>query len=76
IAGNRVLIELEGSLTLKITRARYAANLTLGRWEESATEHGEILAALECRDAEALSAAMARHMRLTGAAVLQGLETD
>lgn len=73
LAGNAVLLELETSLSLKITRARYAANLQQGRWEESAREHGAILAALEARDGEALSAAMREHMRRTGEAVLQGL---
>lgn len=73
IAGNRVLLEQQEQLTLKITRARYAANLQLGRWDESMREHEAILAALEARDAEALSAAMAAHMRYTGDAVLQGL---
>ncbi|GEK48524.1 transcriptional regulator [Bisbaumannia pacifica] len=73
IAGNRVLLEQQGQLTHKITRARYAANLQQGRWDESAQEHGVILAALEARDAAALSAAMVEHMRRTGAAVLDGL---
>ena len=73
IAGNGVLLELEDSLALKITRARYAANLQLGRWEESAREHQTILEALERRDAEALSQAMREHMRRTGDAVLQAL---
>lgn len=74
IAGNRVLLELETSLTLKITRARYAANMQLGRWDESAKEHEYFLEALEKRDAQALSEAMSLHMRKTGNAVIQGLQ--
>lgn len=74
IAGNRVLLEQQEQLTLKITRARYAANLQLGRWDESIREHEAILAALEARDTEALATAMAEHMRHTGAAVLEGLD--
>lgn len=74
IAGNRVLLELETSLTLKITRARYAANMQLGRWDESAREHEYFLEALEKRDAQALSEAMSLHMRKTGNAVIQGLQ--
>ncbi|ATJ84007.1 GntR family transcriptional regulator [Halomonas beimenensis] len=73
IAGNRVLLELEASLTVKVTRARYAANLQLGRWEESAREHQAILEALERRDGEGLARAMREHMRRTGEAVIQGL---
>ncbi|MFC3285722.1 GntR family transcriptional regulator [Litchfieldella rifensis] len=76
IAGNRVLLELETSLTLKITRARYAANMQLGRWEESAKEHEYFVEALERRDAQALSEAMSLHMRKTGNAVLHGLQQE
>lgn len=73
IADNSVLLELEASLTLKIARARYAANMYLGRWEESAQEHEHILTALERRDGDALSAAMRLHMRRTGDAIMKGL---
>ncbi|EBA00063.1 GntR family transcriptional regulator [Marinobacter sp. ELB17] len=76
IAGNRVLLELETSLTLKITRARYAANMQMGRWEESAREHEYFVEALERRDAQGLSAAMSLHMRKTGNAVIRRLKQD
>lgn len=76
IAGNRVLLELETSLTLRITRARYAANMQMGRWEESAREHEYFVEALERRDAQGLSAAMSLHMRKTGNAVIQRLKQD
>nr|WP_299245866.1 GntR family transcriptional regulator [uncultured Halomonas sp.] len=76
IAGNSVLLELEASLSLKIARARYAANMQLGRWEESAREHEHILAALESRDGDVLSIAMRLHMRRTGDAVVQALTRD
>ncbi|WP_372966613.1 GntR family transcriptional regulator [Marinobacter sp.] len=76
IAGNRVLLELETSLTLRITRARYAANMQMGRWEESAKEHECLVEALEKRDAQGLSAAMSLHMRKTGNAVIQRLKQD
>lgn len=73
IAGNSVLLELESSLSVKITRARYVTNMQLGRWDESASEHERILEALEKRDAQLLSDAMRYHMRKTGDAVIQGL---
>ncbi|RBW51197.1 GntR family transcriptional regulator [Marinobacter sp. F3R11] len=76
IAGNRVLLELETSLTLRITRARYAANMQMGRWEESAKEHECFVEALEKRDAQGLSDAMSLHMRKTGNAVIQRLKQD
>lgn len=74
IAGNSVLLELESSLSVKITRARYVANMHMGRWHESACEHQRILEALEERDAEMLSTAMRYHMRKTGDAVIKGLQ--
>lgn len=74
IAGNSVLLELETSLSVKITRARYMANMLMGRWDESASEHELIIEALEKRDAQALSAAMRMHMRKTGDAVIQRLQ--
>ncbi|MBR9771753.1 MULTISPECIES: GntR family transcriptional regulator [Halomonas] len=73
LSGNRVLKDLEQSLTLRITRARYMANLDASRWEESAREHSYFVEALEARDAQALSEALSLHMRKTGQAVLQGL---
>lgn len=76
ISGNRVLLELEMSLTMRITRARYAANMQLERWEESAREHQYFVEALERRDAQGLSAALSLHMRKTGAAVIKGLESS
>lgn len=74
IAGNSVLLELESTLAVKITRARYMANMQMGRWDESASEHEQILEALEERDAQKLSTAMRLHMRKTGDAVIQGLQ--
>ncbi|WP_048307159.1 GntR family transcriptional regulator [Halomonas sp. PR-M31] len=76
IADNSVLLEFEGSLTLRIARARYAANMYLGRWKESAREHEHILAALESRDGDMLSIAMRLHMRKTGDAIIQELQNN
>lgn len=73
MSGNDVLLELETTLNLKITRARYATNFQPSRWDESIREHACILEALERRDGEALSRAMRDHMRHTGDAVLHGL---
>lgn len=74
IARNSVLLELQASLSVKITRARYMANMQMGRWDESASEHEQILEALEKRDSHKLSAAMRIHMRKTGDAVIQALQ--
>jgi DNA-binding GntR family transcriptional regulator len=73
VAGNSVLLELQSTLTTRITRARYAANMQLGRWQESAQEHAQILEAFERRDGVALSTLMSLHMRRTGDAVIRAL---
>lgn len=75
LADNRVLLDLEAQLSIKIARARYAANFSDNRWAESAKEHEAIMRALKKRDGDAVSAAMRAHMRKTGEAVIAGLHT-
>lgn len=75
LADNRVLQDLEAQLSIKISRARYAANFSDNRWAESAKEHETIMRALKKRDGAAVSAAMRLHMRKTGEAVIAGLRT-
>ncbi|WP_051234228.1 GntR family transcriptional regulator [Halomonas halocynthiae] len=76
ISGNRVLHKLAPSLMTKVTRARYAANMQLERWEQSVEEHELILQALKKRDGPALSAIMSLHMQKTGDAVRQRLQPN
>ena len=44
-------------------RARYVANMTPARWRQAVEEHGEILKALEARDAGLLSRLLRVHIR-------------
>lgn len=73
IAGNTVLLDVYDNLSVKVRRARYLANMQVGRWDESLAEHERILDALTRRDGDELSREMSEHMRHTGDAVLQGL---
>lgn len=50
------------SLAGRIRLARFRANMTQARWDQAMREHEEILAALEARDGEALSAVLNQHL--------------
>lgn len=62
-AGNETLSEMIAGLSGRLRSARYQANLSRERWDQAVAEHGEILAALEARDAVALAAVLRRHLR-------------
>jgi DNA-binding GntR family transcriptional regulator len=62
-AGNETLAEMIAGLSDRLRSARYQANLSRERWDQAVAEHGEILAALEARDAVALAAVLRRHLR-------------
>jgi len=74
LARNEVLAELHAGLLIRIRRARYLANASRQRWNESLAEHRALLAALEARDAERAGRLLQAHMRDTGAAVCAVLE--
>lgn len=75
-AGNRVLAELHTDFSGKIRRARYMANLTQARWDESLHEHEAFMQALAERDGERMGQALRDHMRRTGDVVIQALRGD
>ena len=51
------------NLSGRIRRARYAANMASGRWDQAVAEHEEMLAALEARDGARLAEILKRHLR-------------
>jgi len=61
-SGNATLIQTYASLSGRIRRARYAANLDPKRWDEAVAEHEEILAALAARDGERLAHLLRSHL--------------
>ncbi|MFA7433908.1 MAG: GntR family transcriptional regulator [Gemmobacter sp.] len=73
-ARNGVLAATHRALSLRIRRARYAANLSPDRWAQAVGEHGAILAALQARDGARLGALLRAHMLAKGRAVLERLE--
>ena len=51
------------SLSTRIRRARYIANMTAERWAQAVAEHEQILSALEDRDAPRLAGILRKHLR-------------
>jgi len=72
--GNGVLFNTYCNLSDKVKRARYLANLSVARWDESMAEHEGIMDALRERDAALLSTRLSEHMERTGLVVVAALE--
>lgn len=51
------------TLSGRIRRARYAANMTPARWARAVLEHEEMLVALDARDGTRLAEILKRHLR-------------
>jgi len=69
IARNPILADVYGSLSGRIRRARYLANMDGERWRQAVEEHERMLALLAERDGEALSALLVEHLRHKRAAL-------
>ncbi len=74
LSGNRILASTYQDLMRRASRARYLANLSNGRWDESMDEHEAIMQALRNQDAKALSRCLSDHLMRTGAVVVAALE--
>jgi DNA-binding GntR family transcriptional regulator len=61
-SGNAVLAQTYASLSGRIRRARYAANLDPKRWDEAVAEHELLLQALAARDGQRLSRLLRTHL--------------
>jgi len=61
-AGNPVLANLYATLSVRIRRARYMANLSQARWDQAVAEHEEILNALKRRDGGRLGRLLRDHL--------------
>ncbi|PZQ46178.1 MAG: GntR family transcriptional regulator [Rhodovulum sulfidophilum] len=62
------------SLSARVQRARYVANMTPDRWAQAVEEHEEIVAHLAARDGEKLAATLRRHLANKLTAVRQYLD--
>ncbi len=61
-SGNAVLAQTYATLSGRIRRARYAANVNLARWDQAVAEHELILKLLTARDGPGLARLMRTHV--------------
>lgn len=64
-SGNQVLVEMHATLQSRIKRLRFIGNEGPEKWAGAVAEHEAMMAALSKRDADALSAAIGKHMDST-----------
>lgn len=62
-SANPMLVQIYRTLSGRIRRARYLANMSPERWRKAVAEHEQILAALSRRDGAALADVLRRHLR-------------
>lgn len=60
--GNATLLSMYRSLSVRVRSARYLANMTPARWEQSVNEHEEMIVALDNRDSKELGSILKRHL--------------
>ncbi len=72
LTGNRILASTYEELLMRASRARYLANLSTGRWDESMDEHELIMTALRNRDGT-LGQRLSEHLQRTAEVVITAL---
>ncbi len=72
-ARNKTLLSYWQTLTIRMQRARYLANMSDERWAEAVDEHERIMLFLEKRDGPKLAATLTEHMRNKQESVLRWL---
>jgi|SaaInlStandDraft_1057018.scaffolds.fasta_scaffold09570_4 DNA-binding GntR family transcriptional regulator len=73
-AENKTLIASCETLSLRMQRARYMANMNENRWYEAVQEHEKILSCLVARDGPKLAATLLEHMDAKRASVIRWLQ--
>ncbi|MFZ4808382.1 MAG: GntR family transcriptional regulator [Hyphomicrobiaceae bacterium] len=76
LADNRVLALVHARLIARARRARYRALLTIGRWDQSISEHEALMGALRARKAAQAKRIWREHVRVTGELVAEQLARD
>ena len=61
-SGNYTLIDTINSLSAKVRRARFSAQMTQAGWRKAMSEHEEIIRALEARDSDCLEKVLVEHI--------------
>lgn len=75
-ARNPTLATTWQSLSVRVQRARYLANMSDDRWSAAMAEHDSILQLLETRDAQRLGRLLSEHLLAKRDAVLRWLEQE
>lgn len=74
LADNAALSDVHGILQTRLKRIRFIGHEGAEKWAGAVAEHEEMMAALEARDADRLSAIMGQHLNLAWERVRDGLK--
>ncbi|MBG06037.1 MAG: GntR family transcriptional regulator [Rhodospirillaceae bacterium] len=75
-SANPLLLQMYQTLSGRIRRARYVANMSSERWSQAVKEHEEMLNALAARDGTALADVLKRHLSNKCETVKSHLESE
>lgn len=75
LVGNGALSDVHGRLQMRLKRIRFIGHEGPERWRNAVAEHEEIIAALEARDADRLSAILGKHLTLAWERVRDSLKS-
>lgn len=73
-SGNQTLVDTINSLSAKVRRARFTAQMTQESWDKAVAEHEEMIAALEAQDPDRLEAILIQHVETKRATILGSIE--
>jgi DNA-binding GntR family transcriptional regulator len=73
-SGNQTLVDTINSLSAKVRRARFTAQMTNESWAKAVSEHEEMIAALEAQDPDRLEAILVQHVETKRATILGSIE--
>lgn len=75
-SGNQTLVDTVNSLSAKVQRARFSAQMTEESWTKAVSEHEEMITALEAKDPERLEGILIQHVETKRATILGALENS
>jgi DNA-binding GntR family transcriptional regulator len=75
-SGNQTLVDTINSLSAKVRRARFTAQMTQKSWDKAVSEHEEMIASLEAQDPDRLEAILVQHIETKRATILGSIEQN
>ena len=73
-SGNQTLVDTINSLSAKVRRARFSAQMTRESWARAVSEHEEMIIALEARDPNRLETSLIQHVETKRTTMLGSLQ--